>query len=159
MFSTTLGEKERSLGLWVPFASSQCLAHFCSRQLESPLSPAPSQGSRCKVLPPGVLCPGTLHPMPNLRINSCRSRDTRGSQGLTRAFPPCSPPEPQRGRCPVLLPGPARFQGPFPVLPQPPLPAPRAPAASAPLPGAGPGGAGAGPTKIQRADHGAWPCK
>lgn len=39
---------------------SQCLTHFCSWESESPLSPAPSRGSRCKVLPPDVLCPGTL---------------------------------------------------------------------------------------------------
>lgn len=104
------GGKERSPGLPLPMACSQCLAHFCSQESASPLSPAPSQGSRCKVLHPHVL-PGSSCPIPT--INSCPSWDTQDSRRIPAMLCGCmgrlrSPREPQRGRCPVLLPCPVR---------------------------------------------------
>lgn len=132
------------LGLWLLLVSpSAPSAHFCSRESESPLSPAPSQDSRCKVLPPHVLCPGTQQgsscPIPAIS-SSCPSCDTRDSQRLSRTFPQCL----GRLRSPPSRSAALSAPGPFPV-PPPPFPAPRAPAAPAPLPGAWPGrGGGSG---------------
>lgn len=135
-----LREKERSLGLWVPLTPSpgMCPAlpvpgPLLFPGIESPLSPAPSQGSRYKVLPPDLLCPGMLQgsscPIPAINC-SCPSWDTEDAQRLTRTLPPC--PGAWAGSAVPLSPGaagarfcshdPLRPRDPFPVLPQPPFP-------------------------------------